>query len=73
MTDLKSLEARVANLEEIIIRLQTPTQDTPSAAKSGWVGHVYGMFQECPEFDEVLRYGREVREAERKAAEEDEG
>jgi hypothetical protein len=60
-----TLEQRMSALEETVRELQNalaarrPTPD--------WLDHVIGSMKDEPAFDEVLAYGRAVREADRPA------
>jgi hypothetical protein len=54
-----SVEERLAVLEEKVEllskRIEPPSQED-------WTERVIGSFANCPEFDEVLRLGREFRQ-----------
>ncbi len=65
-----SLEERVAALEtrlEQIAHRQEP--DTSPDAPRGWQ-RIVGIFQDDPDFEEAVRYGREWRASEDDAANE---
>ena len=55
---LTALELQVAQL----LKQQSTTQKKPS-----WFEKIAGSFKDDPEFDEVLRLGREIRNADRPA------
>jgi hypothetical protein len=63
MPDERNLEQRIATLEKEVAELKH------AAAKPGsgenWFQRVAGSFKNQPEFDEVLRLGREIRQADR--------
>lgn len=60
MATLKELEERLAALELAVARLQTPS----SPALGGkWVEQMVGKFENDPEFEKVVQYGREFRES----------
>jgi hypothetical protein len=56
---LAALEAAVAELQ----RRLPPSQPTPN-----WLEQVIGSFKDEPAFEEVLAYGRMLRESDRPAA-----
>jgi hypothetical protein len=62
MADTDTVEQRLAALEHEIAELK---QRFPVAAKPDWRQRVAGSFKDEPEFDEVLRLGREIRQADR--------
>jgi hypothetical protein len=53
-----SMEERVSALEkkvaDLLARIERPH-------KPDWISQVVGSFANCPEFDEVIRLGREFR------------
>ena len=57
----KNLEERVAKVEKEIERLKG--QSNGSKDKPNWISDISGSFKDDPEFDEVLRLGREARQA----------
>jgi hypothetical protein len=60
MPDVPTLEKRVATLENELaeIKLQIAAE-----SRQSWFAHVAGSFKDEPDFDEVLRLGREVRQS----------
>ncbi len=61
-----TVEQRLAVLEEQVAELR---QRFDSSQRSNtWLDRVAGSFRDQPEFDEVLRLGREIRQADRPAA-----
>lgn len=53
-----SMEERVRELEKKVARLVARVE---GHAKEDWISQVVGSFANCPEFDEVIRLGREFR------------
>ncbi|HUG70891.1 MAG TPA: hypothetical protein VMM76_24295 [Pirellulaceae bacterium] len=58
---LQQLEERLLKLEEKFQELEQ--QITPTTPTKPW-RNTFGMFADDPDFDEVLRLGREYREQE---------
>ncbi|MGH7199229.1 MAG: hypothetical protein ACREJB_01400 [Planctomycetaceae bacterium] len=56
-----TLEERVALLEREMADLKRQL----AADKGNWIEAISGTFRDVPEFDEVLRLGREIRQADR--------
>jgi len=54
-----SIEERLAVLEE---KVELLTNRLALPRKEDWTKRVIGSFADCPEFDEVLRLGREFRQ-----------
>ena len=57
-----TLEARLAALEAEVAALK---QRVESSQPKGWLENVIGSTKDMPDFDEVVRYGREARQAQR--------
>jgi hypothetical protein len=59
MSATPSLEQRVLQLEQktshVLEKIETRAQ------KPGWISRITGSFENCPEFDENVRLGREFR------------
>ena len=53
-----SIEERLTALEE---KVATLTRRLELPRKEDWTKRVIGSFADCPEFDEVIRLGREFR------------
>ena len=64
----KNLEERVAKAEQEIERLKS--QASVSKNKSNWISDISGSFKDDAEFDEILRLGREERQADQNGARE---
>lgn len=58
-----SLEERVADLEKQVTLLSKEVFKKRS--KPGWVRKIVGSMENDPDFAEILRLGREIREADR--------
>jgi hypothetical protein len=68
----KSIEERLASVERDLAELKAPFPPEPKP--ENWIERISGSMQDYPEFDEILRLGREMREADRpKDDDEDEG
>ena len=63
MFEKPSLETRVATLEQEVEFLKQ--QATRPKGSSSWLDQVVGSMKDFPEFEEVLRLGRELREQDR--------
>ena len=64
-----TLEERVALLEQEVLQLKRQLH-TPAAIP--WWENITGVFADTPAFDEAVTFGRQYREAQRPAADEDE-
>lgn len=62
---VSTLEERMAKLERDVESLKRDCSKTGDlvAQKPGWISKVTGTFENAPEFDEILRLGREERKA----------
>ena len=58
-----AIEERVATLEAELGQLRAQVQSL-AGNKENWIDKITGTFEDVPEFDEVLRLVREMREAE---------
>ena len=61
MTTKASLEERVAAVEEAIAQLQQQLQ-LVNPQPTNWIEEVSGSFKDEPAFEEVLAYGRAIRQ-----------
>ncbi len=59
MTTNASLEERLAAVEAAIVELQ---QQTAASQQTNWLHQVTGSFKDEPAFDEILAYGRAIRQ-----------
>jgi hypothetical protein len=61
MSKPSNVESRLATLERGLADLKQRMDDR---TKPSWIEKVTGSFKDDPEFDEILRLGRELRKAE---------
>ncbi|MEO0844378.1 MAG: hypothetical protein AAF063_36755 [Cyanobacteria bacterium J06643_5] len=69
MTTDTSLEKRLAAIEAAIAKLQNQVA-TPQS--SNWLQEIIGSFKDEPAFEEILAYGRAIRQGDESILEEDE-
>ena len=62
MPEVVNLEERMAIVEKELSELKR--RFNQSGSKRNWIKMVEGTFEDRPEFDEVLRLGKELRDAE---------
>jgi hypothetical protein len=55
-----TLESRLARVERELAILKARS----SREKSNWIAEITGTFQDDPDFDEIVRLGKEMRDAE---------
>jgi hypothetical protein len=55
-----TIDARLTQLESQVAALK---QQVEGNANKGWLEHVIGSTKDMPDFDEVVRYGKEARQA----------
>ncbi len=55
-----TVEKRLAKVERdlAILKTKIPTD------RSNWIADISGMFKDDPDFDEIVRLGKEMRDAE---------
>jgi len=60
---MSSVEKRLEKLENEVaqLKLSQPISDSLSTKKPGWISRIVGSFKDDPEFDEILKLGREER------------
>lgn len=59
----KTIEQRLENVERKLAKLKGEMKTL--IPRPNWISDICGTFKDDPEFDELLRLGREFREAER--------
>ena len=57
-----TIEDRLAKVERELEQLKTVV--SRSSAKSGWLSRLTGSHKDDPIFDEIVRLGKEIRDAE---------
>ena len=55
-----TIESRLARIERELAILKVRT----SRDKSNWIAEITGSFKDDPDFDEIVRLGKEMRDAE---------
>lgn len=63
MAENKSVEERLAIVERELDELKRRLP--PKSEPKNWIEEISGSMKDFPEFDEVLRLGREFRQAQR--------
>ena len=63
MSEVSALEQRVSALEKEVAELRRRVR--PRETVRDWLERISGSFKDDPEFEEVIRLGREIREADR--------
>ena len=63
MPQTSTLEQRLAHVEKDVNDLKSEVVRLRS--KRDWIDQITGTFKDDPQFDEILRLGREIRQAER--------
>ena len=58
----KTIEERLENLEREMDSLKLKTA---AESKRDWISAIIGSFADDPDFDEIVRLGKELREADR--------
>ena len=58
-----SVEERLAILEQEMTELKLGM--TSTQAKSNWIENIKGSFKDDPDFGEILRLGKEIRQADK--------
>ena len=69
MDDSRTIEERLATVERELAELKSRL---PALPKANWIEAITGSMKDYPEFDEVLRHGKEIRDADRPTDESDE-
>ncbi|MDA0837310.1 MAG: hypothetical protein O3B01_17575 [Planctomycetota bacterium] len=63
MSSLATIEERVTALEQQLAKLKA--ERNGEGRKSGWIDKICGSFKDDPEFDEIVKLGREYRQSDR--------
>jgi len=63
MSQTSALEERLAPIEVQVADLRSQVENLRS--KGSWIDEITGSFKDDPEFDEILRLGREIRQTDR--------
>ena len=58
----ETLEQRVAALEKTLADIQSQISRLSPVVKDNWLPAVLGRFKDNPDYEEVVRLGREFRE-----------
>ncbi len=69
MAEMKSVEERLAVVEQELAELKRRLPQGPR--KKNWIEEINGSMKDFPEFDEVLRLGKEFRQSDRPAPEDE--
>jgi hypothetical protein len=67
MSETPTIEERLLHVEKDVADLKSRIEGLRS--KGNWIDKITGSFQDDPEFDEILRLGRDIRQADRPDAE----
>jgi hypothetical protein len=67
MLPASTLEERVYHVEKDLAELKSELERLRS--QRGWIDRITGSFKDDPDFEEILRLGREIRQADRSNAE----
>lgn len=63
MSQSLTIERRLSQVERDLADLKSQVKRL--RPKENWIDQITGTFQDDPEFEEVLRIGREIRQADR--------
>jgi hypothetical protein len=61
----KSIEERLETLEREVDCLKSKPTANGTKSGSDWISAIVGSFADDPEFDEIVRLGKELRDADR--------
>lgn len=64
MSDSMTVEQRLAQVEREIADLKSRVNSL-GGQKPNWIDTVSGSFKDDPDFEEIVRLGKEIREADR--------
>ena len=63
MSQTSTIEERLGHVEREVTDLKSEFGRLSS--KRNWIDRIVGSFKDDPEFEEILRLGREIRQADR--------
>ncbi len=55
------MEQRLERVEDKLTHLEQLVSGEAGTSKAPWYEAIHGVFEDCPEFDEAMRLGREWR------------
>lgn len=64
MSDSSTIERRLAQVEIELAELQARMKSL-GASKEHWIDAISGSFKDDPEFEEIVRLGKAIRDADR--------
>ena len=67
MSGSSTVEQRLEQVEKELADLKSHVKNLRPA--SNWIDAITGTFKDDPEFDEILRLGKEIRDADRPSEE----
>lgn len=67
MVTTSTLEERLEHVEQEMAQLRSQVQTLQP--QKNWIVAMTGVFNDDPEFDEIIRLGRELRDADRPPSE----
>lgn len=67
MLPASTLEERMSHVEKDLAQLKSQVEHLRS--DRGWIDRIKGSFKDDADFEEILRLGREIRQADRSNAE----
>ena len=70
MSDSSTVEERLAQVEKELADLKSRVK-TLAAPKQNWIDAISGSFKDDPEFEEIVRLGKEIRDADKPEPESD--
>ncbi len=59
-----TIEDRLANIERELAQLKMAVGGGGTVPKAGWLSRLTGSHKDDPVFDEIIRLGKEMRDAE---------
>ncbi|MEQ8786518.1 MAG: hypothetical protein RIC55_09470 [Pirellulaceae bacterium] len=64
MSDSSTIEERLAQVERELASLKSRVKAL-SGPKGNWIDAISGSFKDDPEFEEIVRLGKEIRDADK--------